>query len=81
MATDLKVRKLNLIDLLIEENDDVDEPPEYAVDLWSEEQIRQYFDNCGILRGLPQPSEDYKPSKANGAGTPSQENGATCVDK
>ena len=79
MATDLRVRKLNLIDLLIEENDDVEEPPEYAADLWSEDQIRTYFDNGGILRGLPVPTADYKPGKANGDDGSGK--GEICVDK
>jgi|AntRauMFilla1563_2_1112583.scaffolds.fasta_scaffold222610_1 hypothetical protein len=65
MSTDLKVRKLNLVDLLLEENDDVEEPPEYAIDLWSEEHIRQYFENGGLLRGLPVPTDDFTPSPAS----------------
>jgi len=43
----------------------VEEPPEYAIDLWSEEHIRQYFENGGLLRGLPVPTDDFTPSPAS----------------
>jgi hypothetical protein len=47
-------RKAALIDILIDDFDGVDEPPEYAVTLWSEDQIRAYFES-GSAEGLPVP--------------------------
>ena len=54
--SDAEVRKMNLIDMLVDDFDGVEEPPEYAVQLWSEEQIRTYFENHGDCTGLPQPT-------------------------
>jgi len=54
--SDAEVRKMNLIDMLVDDFDGVEEPPEYAVQLWSEEQIRTYFENNGDCTGLPQPT-------------------------
>jgi hypothetical protein len=53
--SDAEVRKMNLIDMLVDDFDGVEEPPEYAVQLWSEDQIRTYFQSNGDLTGLPQP--------------------------
>mmetsp|Transcript_12873 Transcript_12873/g.17592 ORF Transcript_12873/g.17592 Transcript_12873/m.17592 type:complete len:353 (-) Transcript_12873:228-1286(-) len=53
--TAAEARKLTLIDLLLEDNEDIEEPPEYACKLWNEDQIRQYFSNDGLLTGLPKP--------------------------
>eukprot|EP00958_Prasinococcus_capsulatus_P016720 scaffold1862_cov576-Prasinococcus_capsulatus_cf.AAC.14 len=51
-----EVRKINLIDILEEEHPECQPPPEYAVTLWSEEQIREYFAAEGtILVELPKP--------------------------
>lgn len=58
MSNDAEVRKMNLIDLLIDDYDDVEEPPEYACKLWSEDQIRQYFENGGLLQGFPEPKKE-----------------------
>jgi hypothetical protein len=52
---DAEVRKMNLIDMLADDFDGVEEPPEYAVQLWTEDQIRQYFEKGGDLSGLPVP--------------------------
>ena len=50
-----QVRKVNLIEILADDEPDVPEPPEYAYKLWSEEQIRGYFESMGIADGLPTP--------------------------
>lgn len=59
-------RKVSLIDVLAEDYEEVPEPPEYAIQKWSEEQIRQYFANGGDLNGLPG-------EHTNGAAHPSVE--------
>ena len=46
---------MNLIDMLVDDYDGVEEPPEFAVQLWSEDQIRAYFESNGDCTGLPQP--------------------------
>ena len=45
--TDEDIRKMNLIDILSEEFDEVDEPPENAYTVWSEQQIRSYYESGG----------------------------------
>jgi hypothetical protein len=55
--TDSDARKAALIDLLIDDFDGVDEPPDYAVTLWSENQIRAYFESGGSTEGLPEPGQ------------------------
>lgn len=52
---DADARKAALIDLLLDDFDGVDEPPEHAVTLWTEDQIRAYFDSGGSTAGLPEP--------------------------
>ncbi|KAK3275917.1 hypothetical protein CYMTET_15986 [Cymbomonas tetramitiformis] len=42
-------RKMNLIDVLMEEHPDIPEPPEEAAFKWSEERIIRYFDRGGVL--------------------------------
>eukprot|EP00854_Cymbomonas_tetramitiformis_P007415 gene7415-8828_t len=49
------VRKMNLIDICIDDHEEVPEPPDHAAELWSEEQIRQYFESGGISDGFPTP--------------------------
>lgn len=46
---------MNLIDMLADDFDGVEEPPEYAVQLWTEDQIRLYFESGGATEGLPEP--------------------------
>jgi len=55
MGDESETRKGLLIDMLQEDNEDCPEPPEYAVKLWSEDDIRQYFETMS-LDGLPAPS-------------------------
>mmetsp|Transcript_11428 Transcript_11428/g.70176 ORF Transcript_11428/g.70176 Transcript_11428/m.70176 type:complete len:356 (-) Transcript_11428:19-1086(-) len=59
-------RKVSLIEVLAEDHEEVPEPPEYAIQKWSEEQIRQYFANGGDMKGLPG-------EQTNGTAPPSAE--------
>lgn len=45
--TDEDIRRMNLIDILAEEYEDVQEPPEDAYKSWSEQQIKSYFTSGG----------------------------------
>ena len=52
--SDDDVRRMNLIEILCEEHEEVPEPPEQAYQKWSEEQIREYFSAGGKLPAAPE---------------------------
>ena len=56
--SDADIRRMNLIEILCEEHEEVPEPPEQAYQKWSEEQIREYFSAGGKLPAGPAGSKD-----------------------
>ena len=62
--SDVDMRKMNLIDMLVDDHEDVEEPAEHLVKIWSEDHIRQYFESGGSLDGLPTPVLAPSPEEA-----------------
>ncbi|KAK3262367.1 hypothetical protein CYMTET_28773 [Cymbomonas tetramitiformis] len=55
------VRRINVIECLQEDNEDVPPPPEDAAELWTEEEIHAYFESGGEI--VPAPKKKF-PQKA-----------------
>jgi len=52
------VRRVNLIEILGEDDEDVPPPPDDAARAWTEAQIRAYFASRGATRPIPNPVPD-----------------------